>query len=221
MKSLDELLQASAAYHRHLCPRQVLGVRMGLLAGHLLELDLPRQDRRLLTIIETDGCTADGITVATGCSVGKRTLRVEDYGKVAATFVDTKTGQAVRLVPHRNVRHLAFEYAPQARNRWEAHLVGYQVMPDEQLFRWQQVTLTISLQALVSHPGVRVACDICGEEILNEREIDLDGLTLCRACAGRRYYRLIGESSLLRNIKQRSAVNAAPTALIAVALDTR
>ena len=30
---LDELLALSAALHRHLCPRQVLGARMGLLAG--------------------------------------------------------------------------------------------------------------------------------------------------------------------------------------------
>ncbi len=33
MTSLDELLSRSAALHKHLCPRQVLGVRMGMLAG--------------------------------------------------------------------------------------------------------------------------------------------------------------------------------------------
>ena len=193
MTLFTELLQASAANHRHLCPRQVLGVRMGLLAGQLLGLDVPQQDKRLLTIVETDGCAADGIMVATGCSVGKRTLRVEDYGKVAATFVDTQNGQAVRLVPHPDARHLALEYAPQARNKWEAHLLGYQVMPDEQLFRWQPVILTVPVQALVSRPGVRVACDLCGEEILNEREVHQNGLTLCRACAGQGYYHLNGD----------------------------
>jgi formylmethanofuran dehydrogenase subunit E len=45
----------------------------------------------LLTILETDGCAADGVSAATGCWVGRRTLRVEDFGKVAATFVDTQT----------------------------------------------------------------------------------------------------------------------------------
>src|SRR3989337_2741885 len=97
--SLNNLLQASAALHHHLCPRQVIGVRMGLYAGQILRLDLPQTDKRLLTIMETDGCASDGVAVATNCWVGRRTMRVEDYGKVAATFVDTQTGEAFRLAP--------------------------------------------------------------------------------------------------------------------------
>ncbi len=65
---------------------------MGLLAGRWLGLDVPRDDKRLLTFVETDGCAADGVSSATGCRVGGRTLRVIDFGKVAATFVDTLTG---------------------------------------------------------------------------------------------------------------------------------
>lgn len=83
--SLDKILQTSAALHHHLCPRQVIGVRMGLYAGEILNLDLPQADKRLLTIIETDGCPSDGVAVATNCWVGRRTMHVEDYGKVAAT----------------------------------------------------------------------------------------------------------------------------------------
>ncbi len=86
MKTLDELLAASAALHRHLCPRQVLGVQMGRLAAELLQLELPQSDKRLLTIVETDGCFSTGVSVATNCWVGRRTLRVEDYGKVACNF---------------------------------------------------------------------------------------------------------------------------------------
>src|SRR5436190_15054933 len=114
--SLPELLFASARLHRHLCPRQVLGVRMGLLASEALDLDLPQAPRskRLLTIVETDGCIADGIAVATNCWVGQRTLRVEDYGKVAATFVDTQTQRALRIVPRGDARLLARAYAPEA-----------------------------------------------------------------------------------------------------------
>jgi formylmethanofuran dehydrogenase subunit E len=33
MPTLKELLDQTAAMHRHLCPRQVLGVRMGLYAN--------------------------------------------------------------------------------------------------------------------------------------------------------------------------------------------
>jgi formylmethanofuran dehydrogenase subunit E len=37
---------------------------------------------------------------------------------------------------------------------------------------------------------VRVNCDVCGEEIMNERELHREGLTLCRACAADSYYHL-------------------------------
>ena len=111
MDQLTELLRESAARHRHLCPRQVIGARMGLLAGRVLGLAVPQEDKRLLTLVETDGCFADGVSVASGCWVGRRTLRVVDWGKIAATFVDTRTGRAVRLAARRAARTLAAEYA--------------------------------------------------------------------------------------------------------------
>jgi formylmethanofuran dehydrogenase subunit E len=188
-------LQETAARHRHLCPRQVLGARMGLLAGVLLGLDLPQTDKRLLTIVETDGCAADSVAVATNCWVGRRTLRVVDFGKVAATFVDTQTGRAVRIVPRREARDLAGRYAPETRNKWEAQLLGYQRMPDDQLLMTTPVSLTISLEKILSRPGVKAICEVCGEEIINEREVILEGTLLCRACAGERYYRTVGESA--------------------------
>ena len=107
---------------------------MGMYAGEILNLDLPQSDKRLYTIVETDGCSSDGVAVATNCWVGRRTMRVEDYGKVAATFVDTKTGEAIRIVPRCEARQLAFDFAPEAKNKWEAQLLGYQQMPNEMLF---------------------------------------------------------------------------------------
>lgn len=189
MPSLQELLQATAARHDHLCPRQVLGVRMGLLAARVLHLDLPQTDKRLLTIVETDGCFTDGVAVATGCRVGRRTLRIEDYGKVAATFIDTHTGRAVRLTPRSTARDLAAHYAPEATNGWAAYLLGYQRIPDDELLEVQTVQLTTPLEALISTPDARASCAVCGEEIFNEREVVRDGAALCRSCAGTSYYR--------------------------------
>lgn len=191
-EKLAELLDQSAALHRHLCPRQVLGVRMGMLAGELLGLELPQSQKRLLTIVETDGCFSDGVAVAANCWVGRRTMRIEDFGKTAATFVDTRTETAVRLFPALEVRELAPAYAPEARNRWEAYLYGYQRLPDERLFTVQSVRLKAPVGQLISRPGVRVNCAACGEEIINEREVACAGITLCRACAGAAYYDLTG-----------------------------
>ena len=191
MKSLDELLQACAALHHQLCPRQALGVRMSLSAGEFLGLDLPQSDKRLLTIVETDGCGADGIAVATGCWVGHRTMRIEDYGKVAATFVDTRTNQAVRIVPRTQARQLAYEYAPEAHGNWEAQLLGYQRMPAEELLVAQAVQLKALIEQIFSRVGVRVICATCGEEIMNEREVVREGLVLCKSCAGSNYYNVV------------------------------
>ncbi len=188
MPTLDEFLNQSAAMHHHLCPRQVLGVQMGLLAGLELALTLPQADKRLLTFVETDGCFADGVSVATGCWVGRRTLRVEDYGKVAATFVDTQTGQSLRIVPCPEARARSRSYAPEARNRWEAQLFGYQRMPLQELFFVQRVQLVTSIEASVSHAGLKAVCDTCGEEIINGREILRDGKVWCRACLDGAYY---------------------------------
>jgi formylmethanofuran dehydrogenase subunit E len=196
MKTISELLEESAALHKHLCPRQVLGVRMGQWAGELLGLELPQTCKRLLTVVETDGCFADGVSVATGCWVGRRTLRVEDYGKVAATFVDTAAGgRALRLAPHPQARTLAGQYAPEARNRWEAMLLAYQRMAAPDLFVVQAVELTVPVEVIVSRAGRRAVCDRCGEEIINERELVLAGVTLCRSCAGQGYYRRLDDEA--------------------------
>jgi formylmethanofuran dehydrogenase subunit E len=191
---LEAFLQESAAFHRHLCPRQVLGVRIGLYGGRQLGLTVPRDDKRLLVFVETDGCAADGVSVATGCRVGGRTLRVVDFGKVAATLVDTVTGCAVRVAPAPDSRTRAWDYVVNPKNKWEAMLVGYQHMPDEELLIVQSVVLTVSLEQLLSKPGYRVNCASCGEEIINEREVLRGDTVLCRACAGDSYCQPVMQS---------------------------
>jgi formylmethanofuran dehydrogenase subunit E len=191
MTDLQTILQISSARHKHLCPRQVLGARIGLAGARALGLELPRNDKRLLIILETDGCFADGVEVATGCTIGHRTLRVEDYGKTAATFVDVKIGRAVRVAPHLEVRGRAYAYAPKEPRHYFAQLHAYQVMPDAELLSIVEVQLTTPIETIVSRAGVRVNCDRCGEEIINEREVTCAGQILCRACAGDGYYQVV------------------------------
>ncbi|MEM7128213.1 MAG: FmdE family protein [Chloroflexota bacterium] len=192
MHSLESLLAESSARHSHLCPRQVLGVRIGLAGAAALQMGVPRKDKRLLVLVECDGCFADGVEVATGATMGHRTLRLEDVGKIAATFINVKTEEAVRVAPQIDVRERAWSYAPEEKRRYFAMLSGYQRMPDDELLTIQPVQLTTPVKTIVSRPGVRVDCERCGEEIVNEREVMVEGQTLCQICAGNGYYTVVG-----------------------------
>jgi formylmethanofuran dehydrogenase subunit E len=202
-QSLSVLLKRSSARHDHLCPRQVLGVRMGLAGLAAIGLPAPMPHKAALIILETDGCFADGIEVASGATVGHRTLRVMDFGKIAATFADIKSGVCVRLAPRIDVRARALAYAPEERKSYDAQLKGYAIMPQEELFTFQEVTLDPALEGLVSQAGIRTRCEACGEEIINEREVVVKDRVLCRNCAGRRYYhKHIDHPGMLRMASQ-------------------
>jgi formylmethanofuran dehydrogenase subunit E len=193
MIQMAKLLEQCAVRHSRLCPRQVLGVRMGLLAGKVFGLDVPNSGDDLLALVETDGCFADGVSVATGNTVGNRLLRVLDFGKVAATFIDMKNDKAFRIAPRSGIRAAAQKLEPDAESRWHAQLKAYQIMPDADLLVVQLVQLNIPLEKLLSKPAYRVNCEACGEEIINEREVTLEGKILCRTCAGQSYYRLVAQ----------------------------
>lgn len=204
--NLAQLLRESSARHKHLCPRQILGVRVGLAGAEALELAPHREAKRLLAIVETDGCFADGVEVATGCSVGHRTLRVQDYGKIAATFVDVMTGRAVRVAPRLDARQRAQACVPDEPRHYAAQLRAYQILPDADLLTFSSVGLATPVEAIVSIAGVRVNCAVCGEEIINEREVHRDGRSVCQGCTeGAYYFRVAPEPAFARAIGQTMA----------------
>ncbi len=188
-QSLDEILERSAARHDHLCPRQVLGARMALAALETLRVEAPITKQTGLVILETDGCFADGVEAACGAAIGHRTLRIEDLGKVAATFVDVRSGRAIRLCPRPEARLRARLYACGEERHYFAQLRGYRHMPAAELFRVEDVVLDPPLAAILSVPNARTTCQLCGEEIINERQVVVEGITLCRTCAQGSYYR--------------------------------
>lgn len=126
-------------------------MRIGLAGAAVLGLELPRTDKCLLVIVETDGCFADGVEVTTGCTMGHRTLRLADYGKIAATFTDVKNGVSVRVAPRLDVRGRAHD-APDEPRHYFAQLQAYMVMPDAELLTTQWVNLTPSAEVIVSRP---------------------------------------------------------------------
>jgi formylmethanofuran dehydrogenase subunit E len=189
MTSLDELLREAEQAHGHLCAGQVLGVRMALTGLSKLGIDDPRgKDRkRLVTFVEIDRCATDAIAVVTGCRLGKRALKFRDWGKMAATFVDLSSGRAVRVAAKDSSKQRAKELYPEMEKN-PAQMKAYRELAEEELFDTQWVKVDLPPQELPGHKGERIACAQCGEGISFQREVLRDEKTLCRGCAGERYW---------------------------------
>ena len=186
----ESLLQESVKMHGHLCPGQVLGVKMAILGLKEIRIEDPKgNDRKsVMVFVETDRCATDAVQSVTGCSLGRRTMKLVDYGKMAATFVNLKTGKAVRVLAREDSRQEAKQYFPEIENKHTAQLRAYTIMSDEELFDAMAVNVRIKPEDMPGRPLGRVRCDVCGEYIQDRREIHRDGRILCRACAGAAYY---------------------------------
>ena len=192
-RPFDDLLREAVAFHGHLCPGQVLGVRMTIAGCRALGLEHPQQDgKRLVVFVEIDRCPTDAIQALTGVSLGKRTLKHVDYGKTAATFVDTLTRDAVRVIVRDDARQLARGLAPSEGDPRRAQTAAYRSIPEDALLRLERVTVD---PERLERRRVRVACGRCGEGVNYEREVSAGGRVVCRACAGESYYAVAGPAS--------------------------
>ncbi|MFZ3212318.1 MAG: FmdE family protein [Terriglobales bacterium] len=190
MRSLDEYLKDAERAHGHLCAGQVLGVRMAMLGLARLGIEDPhgKDRKRLVTFVEIDRCATDAVAVVTGCRLGKRALKFRDWGKVAATFVDTAGGKAIRVAARESSKALARSMHPEIADKNRQQMLAYREMREEDLFDLQWVKVDLPPEEFPGYKGERVVCGKCGEGINFKREVRRDGKVLCRACAGESYY---------------------------------
>jgi formylmethanofuran dehydrogenase subunit E len=183
-----ELLAAQA--HGHLCAGQILGLRMALHGMTLLGLNDPAaQDRkRLVCVVEIDRCMTDAIGVVTGCRLGKRALKFRDFGKAAATFCDLQENRAVRIAARESAKERARALYPETADRNQQQMRAYREMTVEELFTIEWVRVTLGAEDLPGYKAPRVVCAQCGEGVSFRREVVREGRSVCRACAGERYY---------------------------------
>jgi len=188
MKTLAEYLELAAVAHGHLCAGQVLGVRLAMLGLLELGIDDPVAERkRIVTYVEIDRCVTDAVALVANCRLGKRALKFRDWGKVAATFVDLKTGRAVRIAAKESSKQAAREMFPElAKDAGQQK--AYARLSDEVLFRRQWVKVEVPPEDLPGFKGPRVVCAECGEGINFKRELVRGDRTVCRSCAGEKYY---------------------------------
>jgi formylmethanofuran dehydrogenase subunit E len=189
--TLDELLEECGRLHGHMCAGQLLGARMAVLGCRLIGVDDPRgaDRKRLIVWVEIDRCMADAVGAVTGARLGKRSLKYQDYGKVAATFLNTETGEAVRVVALEESRALADARYPEVESKKERQFRAYRQATDEELFKVERVRVEYGEMDAPGRPLSRVTCARCGEGVNDGREVrDADGLLLCRPCASGGYY---------------------------------
>src|SRR5829696_3979970 len=191
MQSLDELLKECESLHGHMCAGQLLGARMALLGCRLIGVDEPRgADRKKLIVwVEIDRCMTDAISAVTGVRLGKRSLKYFDYGKVAATFLNTEQQRAVRLVALESSRALADERFSDIADKRQRQFRTYSEATDDELFKTELVSVELRDLDAPGSPRSRVICIVCEEGVNDGREVvDANGDTLCRGCHSGTYY---------------------------------
>jgi formylmethanofuran dehydrogenase subunit E len=172
-------LKKAGDYHGHVCGGIALGTKMTLAAMKALGMDPEVKNKNLIVFAEIDRCMTDAVQVITGCSLGHRSLKYIDYGKFAATFVNQDTGRALRATIKEN-------YGTDGPIEEVARKIAD--TPDREMVILQEVQINIPENDLPGTPRQKTVCCVCGERVMDGREVGREGKTLCRACAGGKYY---------------------------------
>jgi formylmethanofuran dehydrogenase subunit E len=186
----DECLQTAKAFHGDACAGIKMGSRMAILGMNAIGIRDPKgADRKdFMVFVESDRCASDAILAVTGCQPGKRTLKIMNYGKMAATFVNLKTGKAVRVA---SINREGDQVTTKEMIEQNPRSDDYLTMPDEELFTVTEVLVKIPEGELPGRPSRIVTCASCGERVMDARDVTVDGKTWCRNCADSSpYYRV-------------------------------
>jgi iron complex transport system ATP-binding protein len=179
MDNYEFYLKKAGDYHGHICGGIALGTKMTLAAMKALGMDPAVKNKNLIVYAEIDRCMTDAVQVITGCSLGHRSLKYIDYGKFAATYVNQETGKALRAT---------IKESFDSNGPIEEVSRRIAQTPDDEMVILQEVTVKIAETDLPGSPREKTFCAVCGERIMDGREVKTGGRTLCRACAGAKYY---------------------------------
>lgn len=188
MASLDERkesLERCVEYHGHLCMGQVLGV---LLAEKGMELIGTTDPREMIVIAENDRCIGDALQVLTGTRLGRRSFKLRDYGKMAATFIDQKTDTVYRVWVSGDLPKVG-RYPDLPREEKDELLMKVLGSEIEDVLSWEEVEVEMSSNELPGKPKITVWCDSCGEKIMDGKHLEREGRNICRYCAEGGYYK--------------------------------
>jgi len=189
----QHLINETIRFHGHSCPGLAIGIRAAEAALNEM-VGVGQAD--LVCVAETDMCGVDGIQFLTGCTYGKGNFLHRDYGKMAFSFYNRKSGKGIRLVFRPEARgaldgemHVLMAKSAQKTITGEEqerlqHLrqeMQEQLMtlPIEKLFTVQQLHERAPRPAKIMESLV---CQECGETTMESRTRRFAGRTLCIPC---------------------------------------
>jgi formylmethanofuran dehydrogenase subunit E len=192
LEQVNSLVEAAARAHGHLCPGQVIGVRMAILGLGLLGYPCPLgypEIKNLMGFVEIERCLADAVASASGLRFGRGSLKLVDLGLLAATFLDMPSDRAVRIVSRDDARDKVGEYVPGEMNPHAAQTEAYRVMPDDILFDAAWVKVDRSRFLAPGQRPPKVPCSVCGVLVRSGQARPGPDGPLCAVCANEAYFK--------------------------------
>lgn len=169
MKDIHEIYKEAGKLHGHYCPGLATGVRAGLTAAEILNVN-PADNQELWCIYEKAACFVDGVQWTFNTSAGKGNLIYHPTGKAVFSFYDGKSGKSVRL----SLKNLHLDMS-------KDEMTEYILSADaEELFDIAETRLPCPQHKPRVPYGI---CDCCGEETEEDKLIERDGQKLCIDCA--------------------------------------
>lgn len=185
-----KIVNTAVEVHGHFAPSLVLGLRMSEIALSILNAN--RGDKALIGISEMELCLPDSLQIATGCTLGRRRIFIENYGKLALTLANSQTRQGVRVA----LKEEAKNYSD-LMNKWtmrlgklnheeEADLRVKLLDIDEKYFLIQRVQVNKNKNS--DKPTISV-CSNCKEPFSSDLATLQEDRIYCRSCSGDTYYK--------------------------------
>jgi formylmethanofuran dehydrogenase subunit E len=171
-------------YHGHKCMGQVLGVR---LAERGMELIGTTDRKKMIVFVENDRCIADAIQIMTGTRLGRRSMKLRDYGKMAATFLNCDTGEAWRVWVGGDIDAITMGQSVNKENKEEYLRVVLEARTED-LLKEMKVKMEVPDDQMPGKPKRVVRCVKCNEKVMDSKDIETDDGPMCRSCRHGAYY---------------------------------
>ena len=167
----QEKWEKCVEFHGHECPGLAIGFRATEIAmekmGKKFSAD---SDEKIVCITENDACGVDAVQVLSGCTLGKGNLIYKPCGKMAFSFFDRSSDDAIRIVLKPNATK------DMDRDQSKMHIL---TGPEDDLFWIKKPNYTMPESARLFGS---VVCEVCGESVPEHKIRMQEGKQVCLDC---------------------------------------